>query len=317
MEHILSIHNLSKHYGNIHAVDDVSFSVDKGSIYGLLGPNGSGKTTTLGIILGVIQPLAGNYQWFGQHPSPDSLKRVGAVLEQPNFFPYLSGINNLKIVADIKGADHSRIDEVLELVNLKGRGNDKFKGYSLGMKQRLAIAGAMINNPEVLVLDEPTNGLDPEGIIDIRNLISNIASMGTTIILASHLLDEVEKVCSHVGILKNGKLLFSGEVGTVLQSSGPSEYLEMAAENMEELVKVLNTYPGLKEIQKEGQKLNVTFEEKPDVKSLNQFLLGENIVLTHLAVKKSSLEDQFLELVKKTGATNANANSSSKFNSDS
>ncbi|MCB0845077.1 MAG: ABC transporter ATP-binding protein [Bacteroidetes bacterium] len=297
MESILTIRNLNKHYGHNRAVDDISFSVEKGSVYGLLGPNGSGKTTTLGMILGVIQPLSGQCNWFGQPVSPQLLKRVGAVLEQPNFYPYLSGIDNLKIVADIKSAPYERIAEVLELVELGDRGKHRFKTYSLGMKQRLAIAGSMINQPEVLVLDEPTNGLDPEGIIDIRKLIVDIAAMGTTIILASHLLDEVERVCSHVGVLRKGKLLFSGRVDEIAKNR-KEEYLEMVADDMDRLVAVLNTYPGLKKVDREGEKLLVFFEDKPNVKSLNQFLMKEDIVLTHLAVKKPSLENQFLDLIK-------------------
>jgi ABC-2 type transport system ATP-binding protein len=298
LEAILSIQNLSKYYGSNHAVDDISFSVEKGSVCGLLGPNGSGKTTTLGMILGVIKPRSGQYQWFGQPATPAILKRVGAVLEQPNFYPYLSGIDNLKIVADIKGVPYSRIDEVLSLVDLQGRGKDAFKTYSLGMKQRLAIAASMINQPEVLVLDEPTNGLDPEGIIDIRKLIVQIAASGTTIILASHLLDEVERVCSHVAILKKGKLLFNGRVEEISKKGG-EEYLEMMSEDRDRLISVLKTYPGLKKIEENGENLSVFFEGKPDVKSLNQFLLGEDIILTHLAVKKPNLENQFLDLINK------------------
>ncbi|MEZ4775421.1 MAG: ABC transporter ATP-binding protein [Bacteroidia bacterium] len=297
METVLHIKDLTRHFGKIHAVDGISFSVEKGSVYGLLGPNGSGKTTTLGIVLGVIRADSGSYSWFDEKPSPQVLRRIGAVLEQPNFFPYLSGNDNLKMVADIKGVPYSRVEEVLALTGLSGRGVDAFGKYSLGMKQRLAIAAAMISQPEVLVLDEPTNGLDPQGIADIRALIASIAQSGTTILLASHLLDEVEKVCSHVGILKNGKLLYSGPVEQML-NQGASEYLELLAEDMKQLFAVIQTYPGVKEIKKIDGKMAVFFEGKPDVKSLNQFLIGEGVVITHLALKKRSLESQFLDLIK-------------------
>ncbi|MDX2245887.1 MAG: ATP-binding cassette domain-containing protein [Bacteroidia bacterium] len=297
LQTVLDIQNLTRHFGKIHAVDGISFSVEKGSVYGLLGPNGSGKTTTLGIVLGVIRADSGAYSWYGEAPSPQVLRRIGAVLEQPNFFPYLSGDDNLKIVADIKGVPYTRVEEVLTLTGLSGRGVDAFGKYSLGMKQRLAIAAAMISEPEVLVLDEPTNGLDPQGIADIRALISSIAQNGTTILLASHLLDEVEKVCSHLGILKNGKLLYSGPVEQML-NQGQSEYLELLAEDMKQLFAVIQTYPGVKEVKKIEGKMAVFFEEKPDVKSLNQFLIGEGVVITHLALKKRSLESQFLDLIK-------------------
>lgn len=298
MTPILEIHQLTRNFGRIRAVDDLSLTVGKGTVFGLLGPNGSGKTTTLGIILGVIQPDNGSFQWFGETLSPHILRRVGAVLEQPNFYPYLSGTDNLKIVADIKQVDYRRIDEVLNLVGLEGRGGDAFKGYSLGMKQRLAIASAMLNDPEVLVLDEPTNGLDPQGIADIRTLIGTIAGKGTTILLASHLLDEVEKVCSHVAILKNGKLLFQGEVNEIA-GKGQPEYLELQAEDMKHLYEVIKKYPGVKEIKKSGDKMLLFMETSPDVRSLNQYLIGEGVLITHLALKKQSLEKSFLDLIEK------------------
>lgn len=213
---ILDIHTLSKRYGSIQAVDKLSLQVEKGSIYGLLGPNGSGKTTTLGMVLDVIRPTSGSFSWFGQPASPATKKRVGALLETPNFYPYLTARRNLEIVAEIKGASHSRIAEVLHLVGLSQRMHTTFKGFSLGMKQRLALASSLLNDPEVLVLDEPTNGLDPEGIAEVRELILKIAAEGKTVILASHLLDEVEKVCTHVAVLQKGVLRAQGPVSTVL-----------------------------------------------------------------------------------------------------
>ena len=198
MEVVLSVKNLTKRYNRI-VVDHISFDVERGNIYGILGPNGSGKSTTFGMLLTTINPTEGSWKWFGEEgTSTETLKKIGAIIEQPNFYPYLSAEKNLQIVAEIKEASYSRIDEVLALVGLLERKKDVFSTFSLGMKQRLAIASALLNNPEVLILDEPTNGLDPEGIIQIREIILQIAQQGITIIIASHLLDEIEKICSHV-----------------------------------------------------------------------------------------------------------------------
>ncbi|MEI7982280.1 MAG: ATP-binding cassette domain-containing protein, partial [Bacteroidota bacterium] len=211
METVLSVNQISKQYGKIQAVKELSLEVARGQIFGLLGPNGSGKTTTLSIILDLIKGN-GNYEWFGDPPSKESRKRIGSVIESPNFFPYLDAITNLKIVADIKDMDYEDIDRVLLLAGLSERKKSKFRTFSYGMKQRLAIASAMLGNPEVLILDEPTNGLDPQGIAHIRELILSVAYQGTTIILASHLLDEVQKICTHVAVLSKGKKLFDGKV---------------------------------------------------------------------------------------------------------
>src|SRR5690606_22269070 len=164
MKKVLEIQNLTKKFGKLTAVENLSFHVEKGNIYGLLGPNGSGKSTTLGVILNVTNPSSGTWKWFDENPSVESLKRIGAIIERPNFYPYLSAERNLEIVAKIKEVDRSKIDEKLKLVGLLDRKKDKFSTFSLGMKQRLAIAGALLNDPEVLILDEPTNGLDPQGI---------------------------------------------------------------------------------------------------------------------------------------------------------
>lgn len=298
METVLSIQALSKNYGKVEALKEVSFEIGKGSVFGLLGPNGSGKTTTLGILLGVIRSNAGSFSWFNGTSQKENLKRIGAILETPNFYPYLSGEKNLKIVADIKEVPYSRIEEVLELVKLRERKKSAFKTYSLGMKQRLAIGAAMLNNPEVLVLDEPTNGLDPQGIAEVRTLIQAIAKEGTTIILASHLLDEVQKVCDHVAVLNQGKLLFSGKVSEVLEMGDQADYVELEAPDMKQLYEVMQKFPGVKSLKKNASgHMVVFFESKPDVSSLNQFLIGEGITLSHLAVKQQSLEKQFLALI--------------------
>lgn len=298
MDSILTIRNLSKRYGNIQAVNDVSFDVGRQNVFGILGPNGSGKTTTLGIILDVVTADSGTYAWFGNLKHSTAVKRkVGAILETPNFYPYLSGYRNLKIVADIKEVPYNRIPAVLDQVGLLGRKDSRFRDYSLGMKQRLAIAAALLSGPEVLVLDEPTNGLDPEGIREIRDLIRQIAGEGKTIILASHLLDEVEKVCSHVGILKSGRLLTYGNVNEILTED---VVLELAADDMEFLRRIIESVAGLKFLDafKEHLLVKVT-DSSLTAGAVNRVLHEKGVVVSHLRTKKKSLEDQFLEIVKK------------------
>jgi len=291
---ILEIQGLSKSYGHLKALDSLSLKVERGNIFGFLGPNGSGKTTTLGILLDIILKDSGTYKWFGEAPSSQIRKKIGALLEQPLFYPYLSAVQNLKIIADIRGVPYSEIENVLKLVELEGRKKGKFKTYSLGMKQRLAIAAAMLGNPEVLILDEPTNGLDPRGIADIRDLIIRIASTGITIILASHLLDEVEKVCSHVVVLDHGGKLFSGSVDEVL--SGTASF-ELAADDMELLEKTLSFEPWVTKMAKEGQILKVHLTNDRSASQLNKFLSQKGVYLTHLTVRNKTLEKYFLELL--------------------
>jgi len=298
LDNVLTIRNLSKRYGNIQAVNNISFDVERQSIFGILGPNGSGKTTTLGMVLDVVQPDAGAYSWFGSMKHTNEIKRkVGAILETPNFYPYLTGYRNLKIVADIKGVPYSKIPEVLEKVDLFGRKDSKFKEYSLGMKQRLAIGSALLGDPDLLVLDEPTNGLDPEGIRQIRDLIKQIAADGKTIILASHLLDEVEKVCTHVGILKAGNLLTYGNVNEILSED---VILEMSSDDVEFLKSIIESISGLKflEAAKKNILVKVT-DESLSAGVVNKLLHEKGVILSHLQTKKKSLEDQFLEIVKK------------------
>jgi len=272
-------------------------SIERGQVHGILGPNGSGKTTTLGIILGVLNADNGSFDWFGTPVLHRSLQRIGAILETPNFYPYLSAVKNLEVVRLIKGVEKHRIDEVLEQVNLAGRKHDKFSTYSLGMKQRLAIASALLNEPEILVLDEPTNGLDPQGIAEVRELIMRIAREGATILIASHLLDEIEKVCSHVTILKQGKRLFTGPVDEVFATAG---LIEVGAVDRDALEKACHGYPGIKSISLDARKLHLNLEDKVDPAALNKFLAEQGILVDHLVYRKSSLEQQFLELVSKS-----------------
>lgn len=296
MNKVLEITQLTKKFGSFTAVNDVTFSVEKGNVYGLLGPNGSGKSTTLGMILNVINPTAGSWKWFGKKPDNDSLKKIGAIIESPKFYPYLSAQKNLEIVADIKEANYAKIDEKLELVGLLSRKKDKFQQYSLGMKQRLAIAAALLNDPEVLILDEPTNGLDPQGIIQIRELIIKIAQQGTTIILASHLLDEVEKVCSHVVVLNQGKMLYAGSVDQMNSSFGS---IEVAAQNMESLEYTLKTFSFVSKVTKENNKLLAVLAEEKEPAEINKMLYEQGIVVNHLVKRKESLEQQFFQLIQK------------------
>ncbi len=290
----LEIEGLSKSYGRLKALDSLSLQVERGNVFGLLGPNGSGKTTTLGILLDIIRKDAGTFKWFGELSSPQVRKRIGALLEQPLFYPYLSAVQNLKIIADIREVSYSEIEKVLQLVDLNHRKGSKFKTFSLGMKQRLAIAAAMLGAPDVLILDEPTNGLDPRGIADIRELIIRIAKTGITIILASHLLDEVEKVCSHVAVLDHGKKLFSGPVSEVL--SGSSTF-EIASENMSLLEKILLDQEWVNNLRKEGRGFTFRANDDYTAADINQFFVQKGIYLSHLTELHQSLEKYFLELL--------------------
>ena len=290
---VLSIHGLSKRYGKIKAVNNLSLEVEKGMTYGILGPNGSGKTTTLGMILGIIQADKGTYKWFDEVPSSAQRIKVGALLETPNFYPYLNAVDNLKILAHIKRVDDTGIEELLKLVNLHHRRFSKFKTYSLGMKQRLAIAGAMIGDPEVLIFDEPTNGLDPQGIAEVRDTLQHIASLGKTIIMASHILDEVEKVCSHVAIIKNGQLLASGTVGSIIHDDF---LVEVAANDMNKLKAAFIDFPTLRKIEEKDGKFILSLKENVEAGTINQYAFSKDITLSHLSVIQKSLEAEFLEI---------------------
>lgn len=297
LETILTIQNLDKKFGNVHAVKNVSFEIKKGNVYGILGPNGSGKSTTLGIILNVVNKTSGNYTWFdGKLDTHHALKKVGAIIERPNFYPYLTAEENLKLVCKIKGVSYDKVKEKLEVVGLYERKDSKFRTFSLGMKQRLAIASALLNDPEILILDEPTNGLDPQGIRQIRDIIRHIASMGTTILLASHLLDEVEKVCSHVVVLRKGEILYTGTVDGIISNEG---FFELQSDNHDILKSTLTNLTAIDKIEEEEGKLLVYLNAPLEASELNRFLFQHNIVLNHLVKRKHSLEEQFLQLTSK------------------
>jgi len=297
LETILKINQLSKHYGSNKAVDQVSFEINKGNVYGILGPNGSGKSTTLGMVLNVVNPSHGSFSWFnGNLDTHNALKKIGAIIEHPNFYPSMSALENLMLVAKIKCISNPDYQEKLELVGLWERKNDAFKAYSLGMKQRLAIASALLNNPEILILDEPTNGLDPQGIHQIRDIIQRIAEKGTTILLASHLLDEVEKICSHVIILRQGKMIYDGSVENMNASHG---FFEVDADNKAELLQLLEKEPAFESVSElPNQLFKAILREPMEAATLNKLAFEKGILLKHLVKRKESLEESFLNLTK-------------------
>ncbi len=298
METILTLKNLTKKFGSLTAVNDLSFTIKKGNVYGILGPNGSGKSTTLGMVLNVVNKTSGDFHWFdGSESTHEALKKVGAIIEHPNFYPYMTAAQNLALVCKIKGVDTSKIEEKLEIVNLIERKDSKFRTFSLGMKQRLAIASALLNDPEILILDEPTNGLDPQGIHQIREIIRKIAGLGTTILLASHLLDEVEKVCSHVVIIRKGVMLYSGPVDEMNASHG---FFELKAGETDRLHQLLSEHPSIGKVTHNEGLVTAILEEPMDAEALNSYLFSKGIVLSYLVKRKESLEEQFLHLTNQT-----------------
>lgn len=294
---ILTVENITKHYGPVRALGGVSFGVPRGSIYGILGPNGSGKTTLLGIVTDVLRADSGSYTLFGDRTTPgkELRRRIGTLLETPNFYHYLSACDNLRINARIKGLPEGDIDRVLRRVGLYERRNSRFNTYSLGMKQRLGIASALLGDPQMLILDEPTNGLDPEGIAEIRELIKELGASGHTILMASHLLDEVEKVCTHLAILKGGQLLASGEAGELLAQD---DVVELSCDDADALCGVLRgAFPG-REVARDGQTVLLTLPQgTADTAEVNRLCFSAGVVLTRLALRRRSIENTFLELV--------------------
>ena len=289
----VSTTQLTKHYGRIKAVENLTLEIPEGSVFGILGPNGSGKTTTLGMLLDVLNPTRGSFSWFGERSNTGNRRRIGSLLETPSFYPYLSAIINLKIIAEIKRAGHERIDVVLKTVGLYERRNSPYHTFSLGMKQRLALAAALLSDPPLLILDEPTNGLDPIGIAEIRDIIISVSKQGKTVILASHLLDEVQKVCSHFCILDKGKLVYSGLVTDV---SDMEQRVELGATDMELLRKTIGTYPSIIKYEEENEKI-IAVIPTDKVSDVSQFLSKKGLIITHFLIWKKSLEKQFLDIL--------------------
>ena len=291
---ILSIEDLSKRYGPVQALKNVSFSVPKGSVFGILGPNGSGKTTLLGTVMDILRPTSGTFKLFGEVPTEDHRKKIGTLLETPNFYHYLSGEKNLVIAAEIKGRGKGDIPRVLQAVNLTQRKDSKFSTYSLGMKQRLAIASVLLGDPEVMMFDEPTNGLDPVGIAEIRDLIKKLHKEGKTIIMASHLLDEVEKVCTHVAILKRGQLITTGDVNEILANEDIVEVGAADVEKLRNLIKLVSGYSSMKE---DNDLFQLFYPiGKVNLEEINRYCFNNGVTLNHLIIKKKSLETKFFEL---------------------
>jgi len=295
---VLQITGLSKNYGKITALKDLNLTIDAGNIYGLLGPNGSGKTTTLGIILGILKQDSGSFEWFDGNYGEKHRLRIGAILETPNFYPYLNADDNLEIVRQIKNDENADFDELLTLVNLKERRKSRFSTYSLGMKQRLAIAATLIGNPDVLIFDEPTNGLDPQGIAEVREILKKIADTGKTVIMASHILDEVEKICTHVAIIKRGQLLATGPVGSIINSDIT---VELASADMEQLKAFLGAIPMVKRLENKGKTIEIGIDQNADHSLLNRMAFEQGILLTHFVARKKRLETEFLEITSKAG----------------
>ncbi len=295
MNEVLTLSNISKSFGKLQALKDVSFAIPEGSVFGILGPNGSGKTTLLSIILDILKANKGSFLWFGQPGSPDQRKKIGSLLETPNFYHYLSGVENLKITQSISGRGNAEdINRVLKKVNLYDRRKSKFKSFSLGMKQRLAIAATLLGDPKVMVLDEPTNGLDPVGIAEIRELIIELRNTGHTVIIASHLLDEVEKVCTHVAILKMGDLITTGPVSEVMQDE---DVVELSAADMSRLAEILKQFSDKVSINNISNTIQFTLPlGKAKLDEINSFCFNNGIVLNHLLLKRKRLETRFFEL---------------------
>ena len=291
---VLHIQDLHKEFGRITAVDHLNLTINKGSVFGLLGPNGSGKTTTLGMVLGVTLPTSGSFTWFDDGDGHEHRKRIGSILEKPNFYPNFSAVVNLQLACRIKGTPEYRIEEVLHQVGLYDRRHSKFQTFSLGMKQRLAIASALLNDPEVMILDEPTNGLDPQGIADIRSLILEIAKTGKTILLASHLLDEVQKICSEFAILQNGKLIYSGAVDA---DFGDDTIIHVSAEDLAAIENCISDFPAARSHRRLKDSVEIKCENGTKAADVNRFLSSKGIFADHISVEKKNLEQQFMEIL--------------------
>ena len=297
---VIETFDLTKRYGSrrgesVLAVDRVTLAVEQGQVFGFLGPNGSGKTTTIGMLMGIINPTGGSFRLFGASEPRDLVAaraRVGATLETPNFYPYMSGRDNLRVAAAVKGVGRPRIEECLELVGLADRARDRFRTYSLGMKQRLALAATMLNDPELVVLDEPANGLDPQGMREVREVIRILADRGKTIFLSSHLLWEVERTCTHVSIVRKGRIVATGTVEEVV---GAGNAALLRAGDEEALAAALQDCPGAASVRRTEGGVVVTLKSN-DLAALNRYLAGRGIHVSHLAPHRQSLEDVFMDL---------------------
>lgn len=296
MEYIVQTENLSKSFGKEQAVSNINLKIRKGEIYGFLGPNGAGKTTTIRMLLGLMKPSSGTIKIFQKDVTKDRiniLAKVGSLVENPSYYPHLTAYENLESLRKILGVPKSRIDEVLAIVRLKDAANKKVKGFSLGMKQRLGIAASLLHNPELLILDEPTNGLDPSGIIEIRNLIKRLpAEYGMTIIISSHLLSEIDQMATQVGIVSKGKMIFQDSIEAMRKSAQPKVFIKVS--DAEKGWRSLVAH-GIKAEHKEGL---ISLDECSDEKVAHivQILVQEGILVYRVEEEKRSLEDIFLQM---------------------
>ena len=300
--HVIETNSLTKHYGQIVAVDGLSMSVPQGHVFGLLGPNGSGKTTTMSMLLGLVRPTSGGFNLFGASDGLESaLHRVGAIIESPSFYPYMTGRQNLLYFQGISGRGSSdEIDGLLDEVGLTGRGDHKFRTYSLGMKQRLGLAYALLGDPELLFLDEPTNGMDPAGMAEVRDLIRSLGTGGRTVLLSSHLLHEVEQVCDSVAILSRGKLIAQGDVADLLRSQ---DEIRLQTTDNDKAVEVLKALEWIDDVKMEDGEVVVgaTSDRVPEVSTA----LGRSeVYVTGISTGQKSLESYFLEVTGDNGEGN-------------
>ena len=293
---VIETQSLTKRYGKILAVDQLTMEVPRGHIFGLLGPNGSGKTTTMGMLLGLVKPTSGTFNLLGAGtPHQEALRRTGAIVETPSFYPYLSGRNNLAYFQGLSGrGDPGELDKLLAQVDLADRANDRFRTYSLGMKQRLGLAYALLGDPELLFLDEPTNGMDPAGMAEVRDLIRGLATGGRTVLLSSHLLHEVELVCDSVAILSKGKLIAQGRVDELVRS-GAGEQVRMRTTDNAKAVEVLSALDWVGAVTMDGESVVVTApsERSPE---LSAALGRSEVYVTEMAAEQASLEQYFLDV---------------------
>ena len=287
--------SLTKRYGSrIVAVDNLNLIVRRGEVYGFLGPNGAGKTTTLRMLLGLIRPTSGKATVLGQSPgNPAGLKRVGALVESPTFYPYLSGRDNLRGMARLSRVEdpNRRVEEALEQVDLQERAKDKFKKYSLGMKQRLGVAAALLKDPELLILDEPTNGLDPKGMAEMRELIRSLGKEDRTVLLSSHLMGEVEQICDRVGVIRQGTLVAEGSVSELRGQGG----LLVKAEPVDKAAEIIGRIPGVEEVTLRDGALSLTADAE-QASEVARELVSAGIRLRELRPAQRSLEEAFFEL---------------------
>lgn len=294
---VIETTSLTKRYGTLLAVDAVSFAVQQGQVFGFLGPNGSGKTTTIGMLLGIITPTSGEVRLLGltgREGLHEARQRIGATLETPNFYPYLSGWDNLRIVANLKQVSLKRVEETLELVGLGNRRKDKFQGYSLGMKQRLAIAATLLGDPQLIILDEPANGLDPDGMREIRELIVDLGAQGKTVFVSSHLLNEVERTCTHVAILRKGRIVRQSSVRDLVARE---TMMALKSDNLSSLAAALAAYTHAASVARRDDAVLVRLDDD-DPAALNRFLAGQGIYLSYMAPQQQSLEEAFIDLTR-------------------